>query len=109
MSSSSGATHRILHTELNAVSDNPGRAHLRRLRSHPARHSDHDLDLDAATALTDLDHHLDAGRLGVETRIYQLLALQQPVAGDLRALVSGVKIAEDSRRILGIPSPVTSP
>ena len=72
-------------------------------------------DLDAANKLIEDDDEIDARSVDLEERCYQLLALQAPVAGDLRQLVAVVKmigeiersadltvnIAKASRRIYG--------
>jgi len=39
---------------------------------------------------------------GIEVSIYDLLALQQPIASDLRLVVSSLKIAADLKRIEGL-------
>lgn len=56
-------------------------------------------DLDAVASVGLIDRRLSEGRTGVERRVYQLLALQQPVAGDLRELVSAIKIGADIDRM----------
>ena len=72
-------------------------------------------DLDTANKLIEDDDEIDARSVDLEERCYQLLALQAPVAGDLRQLVAVVKmigeiersadltvnIAKASRRIYG--------
>lgn len=72
-------------------------------------------DLDTANRLIEDDDEIDARSVDLEERCYQLLALQAPVAGDLRQLVAVVKmigeiersadltvnIAKASRRIYG--------
>ena len=74
-----------------------------------------DGDLDTANKLIEDDDEIDARSIDLEERCYQLLALQAPVAGDLRQLVAVVKmigeiersadltvnIAKASRRIYG--------
>jgi phosphate transport system protein len=56
-------------------------------------------DLDAAARVEVIDRELESSRRSVERRTYQLLALQQPVAGDLRELVSAIKIGADIHRM----------
>jgi phosphate transport system protein len=72
-------------------------------------------DLEAANKLIEDDDEIDSRSVDLEERCYQLLALQAPVAGDLRQLVAVVKmigeiersadltvnIAKASRRIYG--------
>ena len=74
-----------------------------------------DGDLEAANRLIVDDDEIDSYSIDLEERCYQLLALQAPVAGDLRQLVAIVKmvgeiersadltvnIAKASRRIYG--------
>ncbi len=73
-------------------------------------------DLAGAQAIIDGDDPLDALALDTEEACYQVLALQQPMASDLRALVTAVRmiseiersgdlivnIAKGARRIYGI-------
>lgn len=56
-------------------------------------------DLGAAARTAVLEQRLGENRLAVERRTYQPLARQQPVAGDLRRLVSAIKISADGRRM----------
>ncbi|MEO6628155.1 MAG: phosphate signaling complex protein PhoU [Aquihabitans sp.] len=74
-----------------------------------------DGDMDAATVIVEGDDPLDAKALELEELCYQQLALQQPMAGDLRGIVTAIRmiaeiersgdlvvnIAKGSRRILG--------
>ena len=74
-----------------------------------------DGDLDSANRLIEDDDEIDSRSVDLEEKCYQLLALQAPVAGDLRQLVAIVKmigeiersadltvnIAKASRRIYG--------
>lgn len=74
-----------------------------------------DGDMDTAQAIIEDDDPLDAKAIELEERCYQQLALQQPMAGDLRAVVTAIRmiseiersgdlvvnIAKGSRRILG--------
>lgn len=57
-----------------------------------------DNDLEAAAYLVEFDDEVDARSLAVEDRCYQMLALQAPVAGDLRKVVSLVRIIADVER-----------
>ncbi len=57
-----------------------------------------DGDLDGANALISDDDRIDAMSVELEERCYQLLALQAPVAGDLRQLVAIVKMVGDIER-----------
>ena len=76
-----------------------------------------DGDLDGAQELIDDDDHIDRLALDVEERCYRLFALQQPMASDLRALVTAVRLTSEiersgdlmvnvgkaARRIYGLP------
>ena len=56
-------------------------------------------DLEAARETALLEQELENDRLMVERRTLQLLARQQPVATDLRMLVSAIKISAECRRM----------
>jgi phosphate transport system protein len=58
-----------------------------------------DLDLEAVRVTASLEQELEDDRLMIERRTLHLLARQQPVAGDLRMLVSAMKISADCRRM----------
>jgi phosphate transport system protein len=58
-----------------------------------------DLDLEAVRVTASLEHELEDDRLAIERRTLHLLARQQPVAGDLRMLVSAMKISAECRRM----------
>ena len=59
--------------------------------------------LDADVALADLviagDEQIDATRESIEQRCFTLLARQQPVAGDLRTITTGMRIVSDLERM----------
>ena len=55
-------------------------------------------DLEAADYLIQADDEIDARAIQVEEKCFQELALQSPVAGDLRELVSMIKIAGEIER-----------
>lgn len=55
-------------------------------------------DLEQADALIQDDDEIDAMSIELEERCYQLLALQAPVAGDLRQLVAIVKMIGEIER-----------
>ncbi|MBS1848236.1 MAG: phosphate signaling complex protein PhoU [Actinobacteria bacterium] len=57
-----------------------------------------DRDLDAARRLVDGDDHFDAATLDIETRCYELLGLQGPMAGDLRAVITALALAWELER-----------
>ena len=79
-----------------------------------------DLDLSAAQALIEGDDEIDALTLDVEERCFTILARQQPMAGDMRALVTAIRltseiersgdlmvnVAKATRRLYGTPIPV---
>ncbi|OWY59881.1 hypothetical protein B7486_72185, partial [cyanobacterium TDX16] len=55
-------------------------------------------DLGAAQELIDQDDAVDSLALSVEDQCYQLLALQQPMAGDLRAIVTAIRMTSEIER-----------
>jgi phosphate transport system protein len=57
-----------------------------------------DGDLEGADYVIMADDELDARSLELEERCYQLLALQQPVARDLRVIVAALKIVGEIER-----------
>ena len=57
-----------------------------------------DGDLTAADELIQRDDVLDTLSLEIEERCYQLLALQQPMATDLRALVTAIRMVAEIER-----------
>jgi phosphate transport system protein len=58
-----------------------------------------DSNLENAQHVVTLTRRLEETYTSVERNTYQLLARQQPVAGDLRLLVSAFKISADCRRM----------
>lgn len=77
-------------------------------------------DLGAAQELIDGDDEVDALTLDIEERCFTMLARQQPMAGDMRALVTAIRLTSEIersgdlmvnvgkaiRRIYGTPVPV---
>ena len=61
-----------------------------------------DLDLEAVRMTASLEQELEDDRLAIERRTHHLLARQQPVAGDLRMLISAIKISADCRRMAAL-------
>ena len=57
-----------------------------------------DGDVEAGRALVDDDVELDRIALAVEDRCYHQLALQQPMASDLRALVTAIRLTSELER-----------
>ena len=55
-------------------------------------------DLDGANELIEDDDEIDAMTVEIEERCYRMIALQAPVAGDLRQLVSILKMVGDIER-----------
>jgi phosphate transport system protein len=55
-------------------------------------------DLKAAQALIEDDDQLDVLALDIEERCYQMLALQQPMASDLRAIVTAIRLTSELER-----------
>ena len=56
-------------------------------------------DLDKAEAVIAGDRELDQMELEIEEMAVQLLALQQPMARDLRFIISAIKITSDLERV----------
>lgn len=57
-----------------------------------------DGDLEGAKGLIEHDDELDRLTLQIEENCYQLLVLQQPMAGDLRTIVSALRMASEIER-----------
>jgi phosphate transport system protein len=55
-------------------------------------------NLREAQQLIEDDDELDVLALSIEERCYQALALQQPMAGDLRAIVTAIRLASELER-----------
>lgn len=55
-------------------------------------------DLKAAQDLIEHDDELDALSVEIEERCYHLLATQQPTAGDMRALVTALRLSSEIER-----------
>ncbi|WP_224268299.1 phosphate signaling complex protein PhoU [Haloprofundus salinisoli] len=58
-----------------------------------------DRDVEKARSLVEGDHEINEWYLRLESQCVDLLALQQPVAGDLRVVVASFKIITDLERI----------
>ena len=56
-------------------------------------------DADAATMAVEQDPAIDAMERDVEQLVIRMLALRQPMAGDLRQIVAALKISSDLERI----------
>ena len=61
-----------------------------------------DQDLEAVRLTASLEQQLEDDRLALERRTFLMLARQQPVAGDLRLLVSAIKIGAECRRMVAL-------
>jgi len=61
-----------------------------------------DLNLALANKTLALEPGVDKLEEGIEASVFDLLALQQPMAGDLRLVVSALKIEADLKRIVGL-------
>jgi phosphate transport system protein len=61
-----------------------------------------DLDVKLAERTIALETKVDIFEGEIEVSIFDLLALQQPMASDLRLIVSVLKISADLKRILGL-------
>ena len=57
-----------------------------------------DGDLAAAQELIDGDDEIDAFTLDIEERCFTVLARQQPMAGDMRAVVTGIRLTSEIER-----------
>ena len=57
-----------------------------------------DQDLEGAEHLIMANDEIDARSIELEERCYQMLALQQPVAGDLRQIIAAIKIISELER-----------
>lgn len=57
-----------------------------------------DLDLDEARAIIEGDDEIDALTLDIEDRCFTLLARQQPMAGDMRAVVTAIRLTQEIER-----------
>ena len=55
-------------------------------------------DLDGARRLVEGDDVIDALTVDIEERCFQLLVLQSPMAGDLRAVISALRLASEIER-----------
>lgn len=55
-------------------------------------------NLQAAQSLIESDDVLDALSIEVEDRCYQILALQQPMASDLRSIVTAIRLVSEIER-----------
>ena len=78
-----------------------------------------DLDLGGAHALIEGDDEIDALTLDIEERCFTVLARQQPMASDMRAVVTAIRltseiersgdlmvnVAKAARRLYGTPIP----
>lgn len=60
------------------------------------------LNGELATKTLALEPKVDKLEEGIEASIFDLLALQQPMASDLRLVVSALKISADLKRIVGL-------
>ncbi|MDY0129757.1 MAG: PhoU domain-containing protein, partial [Methanosarcina vacuolata] len=60
------------------------------------------LDVKLAEKTLALEPEVDKLEEGIEVSVFDLLALQQPMASDLRLVVSTLKITADLRRIVGL-------
>lgn len=56
------------------------------------------LDLAAAQDLIDSDDEIDALTLDIEERCFTILARQQPMAGDMRAIVTAIRLTSEIER-----------
>ncbi len=57
-----------------------------------------ELDIEAAQSVIEADDEVDLLAVELEERVYKVMALQNPVATDLRLLVAAVKLASEIER-----------
>jgi len=57
-----------------------------------------DLDLTAAQKLIEGDDEIDASTLDIEERCFTILARQQPMASDMRAIVTAIRLTSEIER-----------
>lgn len=57
-----------------------------------------DMDLDAVQGILDADDEVDALTLDIEERCFLILARQQPMASDMRALVTAIRLTSEIER-----------
>ncbi|MFT4010895.1 MAG: phosphate signaling complex protein PhoU [Nocardioidaceae bacterium] len=57
------------------------------------------VDIETAEQVISGDANIDAAREKIEDKSFELLALQQPVASDLRMLVAGLRMVDDLERM----------
>ena len=62
-------------------------------------------DLASAQQIIEDDDPLDAKSIELEDRCYQILALQQPVAGDLRSIITAIRMVSEIERVGSLRSP----
>jgi phosphate transport system protein len=66
---------------------------------HQATRALLEADAEVAEQVISHDEHIDSERERIEELAFELLALQQPVAGDLRMLVAGLRMVSDLERM----------
>lgn len=66
---------------------------------HQATRALLEVDAEIAEQVISHDAHIDAERERIEELSFELLALQQPVAGDLRMLVAALRMVSDLERM----------
>lgn len=66
---------------------------------HQATQALLDADAEVAEQVISHDDHIDSERERIEELAFELLALQQPVAGDLRMLVAALRMVSDLERM----------
>lgn len=57
-----------------------------------------DMDVDAVQGILDADDEIDALTLDIEERCFLILARQQPMASDMRALVTAIRLTSEIER-----------
>ena len=56
-------------------------------------------DLELAKRIVDSDHNINHKRYEIEEKCIELIATQQPIAGDLRVIIAGIIITQELERI----------
>lgn len=96
----SGEPHRHFHDELARLKDRLlDMSALAEESLHRSVQSLLDRDPAAAGEVMADDHKIDAFEIEIEEAVTNLLALHQPVARDLRLILSALKIANDLERV----------
>lgn len=90
----------LYHDQLESVIDDlVGMTHDVKLATSRATHALFTADAETAEAVISADTAIDERRVSIEDRSFELLARQQPVAGDLRMLVAALRMVAELERM----------